>query len=154
MKWVFGCLDRVPGATSFLRSNLGRFISEAIAFSATRISSCSPPIESRSQAPNGAGKSTLIRRIVAALNVPADRVTYVPQEIDAAESARILARVQQLPKKTLGVMMTVISRLGSRPQRLLESIEPSPGETRPSQYRRGFVAYARCDHHGRTDGGH
>jgi ATPase subunit of ABC transporter with duplicated ATPase domains len=80
--------------------------------------------------PNGAGKSTLIRRIVSTVNVPAERLTYVPQEIDAADSARILADARELPNKTLGFMMTVISRLGSRPHRLLESVEPSPGETR------------------------
>jgi ATPase subunit of ABC transporter with duplicated ATPase domains len=80
--------------------------------------------------PNGTGKSTLVRRIVASLNVPAERYTYVPQEIEAADSARILADARQLPNKQLGFMMTVISRLGSRPHRLLESVEPSPGETR------------------------
>jgi ATPase subunit of ABC transporter with duplicated ATPase domains len=80
--------------------------------------------------PNGTGKSTLIRRIVTSVNVPPDRLVYVPQEIDATDSARILADVRKLPKDTLGVMMTVVSRLGSRPHRLLESIEPSPGETR------------------------
>ncbi len=80
--------------------------------------------------PNGAGKSTLVRRIVSSVNVPSERLVYVPQEIDAADSARILADAEELPNKTLGVMMTVISRLGSRPHRLLESVEPSPGETR------------------------
>lgn len=80
--------------------------------------------------PNGTGKSTLIRRIVKSINVPSERLVYVPQEIDTADSARILDNATNLPKKTLGLMMTVISRLGSRPHRLLESIEPSPGETR------------------------
>ena len=80
--------------------------------------------------PNGTGKSTLVRRILSCVNVPADRLTYVPQEIDATDSARILANARKLPNKTLGFMMTVISRLGSRPHRLLESVEPSPGETR------------------------
>jgi macrolide transport system ATP-binding/permease protein len=80
--------------------------------------------------PNGTGKSTLVRRIVASANVPAGRLTYVPQEIDVDESARILSAVRELPNKTLGFMMTVISRLGSRPHRLLDSVEPSPGETR------------------------
>lgn len=80
--------------------------------------------------PNGTGKSTLVRRIVASLRVPAERLTYVPQEIDAADSARILAEARELPHEVLGMTMTVISRLGSRPHRLLESVEPSPGETR------------------------
>jgi ATPase subunit of ABC transporter with duplicated ATPase domains len=80
--------------------------------------------------PNGTGKSTLVRRIVASVHVPSERLTYVPQEIDAADSARILAQARELPHDALGMMMTVISRLGSRPHRLLESVEPSPGETR------------------------
>jgi ATPase subunit of ABC transporter with duplicated ATPase domains len=80
--------------------------------------------------PNGTGKSTLIRRITGSLNVDPDRLTYVPQEIDAIDSSRILADAKDLPRKELGVMMTAISRLGSRPHRLLESAEPSPGETR------------------------
>jgi macrolide transport system ATP-binding/permease protein len=80
--------------------------------------------------PNGAGKSTLVRAIVLALGLPAERVTYVPQEIDLESSAAILERARGLPKDKLGFMMTVVSRLGSRPHRLLESVEPSPGETR------------------------
>jgi len=80
--------------------------------------------------PNGTGKSTLIRGIVASIRVPPERLTYVPQEIDVSDSARILADARGLPNETLGLMMTVISRLGSRPHRLLESVEPSPGETR------------------------
>lgn len=35
-----------------------------------------------------------------------------------------------LPNEKLGRMMTVVSRLGSRPHRLLDSVEPSPGEIR------------------------
>jgi len=80
--------------------------------------------------PNGAGKSTLVRAIVLSLDLPPERVTYVPQEIDLDASASILDRARGLPKDKLGFMMTVVSRLGSRPHRLLESVEPSPGETR------------------------
>lgn len=80
--------------------------------------------------PNGAGKSTLIRHIVDSLNVPEEHITYVPQEIDMIQSKKILARVISLPDNQLGYLMTIISRLGSRPHRLLDSIEPSPGEMR------------------------
>jgi ATPase subunit of ABC transporter with duplicated ATPase domains len=80
--------------------------------------------------PNGTGKSTLIRTIIASLDFPAERLTYVPQEIDLESSAGILERACGLPKDKLGFMMTVVSRLNSRPHRLLESVEPSPGETR------------------------
>jgi len=79
---------------------------------------------------NGGGKSTLIRHLVQSLNVPAERVVYMPQEIDAPASGAIMGRARRLPKDKLGRMMTVVSRLGSRPERLLESAEPSPGEVR------------------------
>lgn len=79
---------------------------------------------------NGAGKSTLIQFIVNSLNLPEEKVTYIPQEIDRNRSKEILQEIQNLPSKKLGVMMTAISRLGSRPGRLLESEEPSPGEIR------------------------
>ena len=80
--------------------------------------------------PNGAGKSTLIRKLFSAFNVPPAQITYVPQEIEAAQARAILAEVRALPHEQLGHLMTIVSRLGSRPHRLLESVEPSPGETR------------------------
>ena len=80
--------------------------------------------------PNGAGKSTLVRHIMRSLNIPEERVTYLPQEIDLQASSAIVAKARRLPKDVLGHTMTVVSRLGSRPHRLLETAEPSPGETR------------------------
>ncbi|MHC4681165.1 MAG: ATP-binding cassette domain-containing protein [Planctomycetota bacterium] len=80
--------------------------------------------------PNGSGKSTLIGKIVTSLTVPEEHVTYVPQEVDLRRSQRILAQAQALAGEKLGHLMTIVSRLGSRPARLLESREPSPGETR------------------------
>ena len=79
---------------------------------------------------NGSGKSTLIGHIIKSLNLPEDQVTYIPQEIDVNASQDIMARARQLPHDKLGQMMTVVSCLGSRPERLLESAEPSPGEIR------------------------
>ncbi|MBR1835685.1 MAG: ABC-F family ATP-binding cassette domain-containing protein [Kiritimatiellae bacterium] len=79
---------------------------------------------------NGLGKSTLLRRLVGLFNVPPEHVTYVPQEITAAESAEILAEAKKLPDDRLGEAMTRFSRLGSRPGRLLGSERPSPGEVR------------------------
>ena len=79
---------------------------------------------------NGSGKSTLIRHIMQSLNVPGEHITYVPQEIGMAESHRLLQQAMALPESILGHLMTIISRLDSRPYRLLESTAPSPGETR------------------------
>lgn len=80
--------------------------------------------------PNGAGKSTLIRFIVDSLNVSKKHITYVPQEIDLSQSQDILAQALALQKDKLGHLMTIVSRLGSRPEKLLNSDEPSPGEIR------------------------
>lgn len=80
--------------------------------------------------PNGSGKSSLIRHMLGALNVPEDRVTYVAQEIEVERSREVLARTKMLSPEMKGMMMTLISRLGSGPDRLLESTIPSPGEVR------------------------
>jgi len=79
---------------------------------------------------NGSGKSSLIRLLIAALAVPREQLTYVPQEIDAGTSRGLLDQARQLSGSQLGHLMTIVSRLGSRPDRLLASAEPSPGETR------------------------
>jgi ATPase subunit of ABC transporter with duplicated ATPase domains len=80
--------------------------------------------------PNGSGKSTLIRHMVKSIELPREHVTYIPQEIDLCESRRILNHARALSDDKLGHLMTIVSRLGSRPDRLLDSGEPSPGETR------------------------
>jgi ATPase subunit of ABC transporter with duplicated ATPase domains len=79
---------------------------------------------------NGSGKSTLISHIMQLLDLHEDHITYLPQEIDIHASQDILRQARDLPNERLGTMMTVVSRLGSRPNRLLESEEPSPGEIR------------------------
>ena len=80
--------------------------------------------------PNGCGKSTLIGHISHSLNIGKDRIVFLPQEIEIQESQDIMATARMLPNEKLGRMMTVVSRLGSRPHRLLDSVEPSPGEIR------------------------
>jgi len=79
---------------------------------------------------NGIGKSTLLRHLLPRANVPPERLLSVPQEITADESRRIHAEAKALPKDALGRVMTGVSRLGSRPGRLLASECPSPGEIR------------------------
>ena len=88
---------------------------------------------------NGSGKSTLVRRLVTALEVPPEQQTYVPQEIDAGRSRDLLDQARQLPPSQLGHLMNIVSRLGSRPDRLLTSDEPSPGETRKLMLALGMV---------------
>lgn len=79
---------------------------------------------------NGSGKSTLVERVVASLDFDATRLTYLPQEITTAKAKTVLEEVRLLGKEQRGLLMTIISRLGSRPSQLLESEQPSPGEVR------------------------
>lgn len=80
--------------------------------------------------PNGAGKSTLVRHVLACLPLPAEKIVYMPQEIDRDRAVQVLRDVRSRPDLQLGAIMSAISCLGSRPDRLLQSDEPSPGETR------------------------
>jgi len=89
--------------------------------------------------PNGSGKSTLIEHIVSRLNVPKGKVTYIPQEIDLESSRRALDEMRGLRRDALAHAMTVVSRLNSRPERLLESEAPSPGEVRKLLLARGIA---------------
>jgi macrolide transport system ATP-binding/permease protein len=80
--------------------------------------------------PNGIGKSTLVRRIVKAVNLPARDMISIPQEIDTQTSAATLRDVKQRRGQSLGEVMQWVSRLGSDPHQLLDSLLPSPGEVR------------------------
>ena len=75
---------------------------------------------------NGSGKSTLITRLIKSVELPPERVTYIPQEIPRQQAEAIVSQTRRLAKDKRGQLMTIISRLGSRPQRLLET----PGEVR------------------------
>jgi ATPase subunit of ABC transporter with duplicated ATPase domains len=88
---------------------------------------------------NGTGKSTLIRHILANLRLSGEKLVCVPQEISAADSRALLGQIKKLPNDERGRIMTAISRLGSRPARLLESAQPSPGEVRKLLLALGIV---------------
>ena len=79
---------------------------------------------------NGLGKSTLVNNLLSHVNVEPERLLVVSQEISEEESQRILADTKKLNAVELGRVMTLVSRLGSRPGRLLDSTTPSPGEIR------------------------
>lgn len=89
---------------------------------------------------NGVGKSTLIQKVIPLVNVSSEHLVYVPQEIDAGRSKEMLARARALPSHQKGHLMTIVSRLGSLPERLLESNLPSPGETRKLLLALGMTA--------------
>jgi len=87
--------------------------------------------------PNGAGKTTLLRFLLAQTRLPPERLLVLPQEISEAESQAIHAELKRLGDAALGRVMTLVSRLGSRPGRLLASTTPSPGEIRKILLARG-----------------
>ncbi len=68
-------------------------------------------------------------------------MVYLPQEIELHQAQQIFEQARALPHSELGHMMTVINGLGSSPERLLESREPSPGETRKLLLAMGVVHY-------------
>lgn len=79
---------------------------------------------------NGVGKTTLLRHVLGQVNVPPERVTYLPQEMTIEESAGVLEEALRLDGRALGDVMTVVNCMDSRPRRLIETRVPSPGETR------------------------
>ena len=79
---------------------------------------------------NGLGKSTLIRYILQRIDLPEQRIVYLPQEIDLAQTRNIMEEVRLLSRDRLGTVMTVVSALGSRPERLLHNLDATPGELR------------------------
>ncbi len=91
---------------------------------------------------NGSGKSTLIHYLMRHVLLPHDRVMHMPQEVSPAESVAILDRVRKTPPQQLGRLMNVIHRLGSQPQRLLQTELPSPGEVRKLLLALGVVEAA------------
>ena len=79
---------------------------------------------------NGTGKTTLLRYMKENVNCPEDKLIWIPQEITAEESSLCLKEARGFSGEKLGYMMTIIRRLGSDPERLLDSAVPSPGESR------------------------
>jgi ATPase subunit of ABC transporter with duplicated ATPase domains len=89
--------------------------------------------------PSGAGKSLLLGALLSVFDLPTDAVVYLPQELDKRQSREMLDRVRCLSQKELGHVMTIVNRLGTRPQRLLETCEPSPGELRKIMLALGVI---------------
>jgi ATPase subunit of ABC transporter with duplicated ATPase domains len=89
--------------------------------------------------PNGAGKSTLIRHLLERIP-PTVKVLYIPQEISAGEGEGALEALKEENEKNRGEILSRFSRLGSDPQFLLRSQQPSPGEVRKLLIARGVFS--------------
>lgn len=79
---------------------------------------------------NGTGKSTLIDLCMKAVTIPPERLIYIPQEIPPERAHHAVEEIRNIPAHLRGSIMTIVSRLGSDPERLLRTEEPSPGEIR------------------------
>jgi ATPase subunit of ABC transporter with duplicated ATPase domains len=79
---------------------------------------------------NGAGKSTLLGALLAGSDLPADRLLVLPQELGPGAGASLLAEVRALDPSVRGRVLSLVAALGSDPDRLLASADPSPGEAR------------------------
>ncbi|MEO8876286.1 MAG: ATP-binding cassette domain-containing protein [Polyangiaceae bacterium] len=79
---------------------------------------------------NGSGKTTLLHALLAASTHEKDRVLFVEQEISRARSLSLLADVRALAPDARGRVLSLVAALGTDPDRLLASGNPSPGEAR------------------------
>jgi len=79
---------------------------------------------------NGAGKSTLVNALLDTLTVPRERVLVLPQELSPEATRAALEELRQAPPEVRGRALSLVAALGARPERLLASEAPSPGEAR------------------------
>lgn len=79
--------------------------------------------------PNGAGKTTLLEHVRALLD-PEIPLLDIPQELDTAQRAAVLARADALSDAERGAVLSIVAQLNSRPDRILEGGSTSPGEMR------------------------
>ena len=80
--------------------------------------------------PNGCGKSTLVCHIMETIDLPEKQIVAIPQEITANEASCIIQEATALVGQKLGEVMRWVSRLGSDPHQLLNSVVPSQGDVR------------------------
>ncbi len=78
--------------------------------------------------PNGSGKSTLLRTILP--EISSDRCLYIPQELSSVRQEALRNRFDTLNSKQRGEVLSTVARLGSDPERVLETAQLSPGESR------------------------
>lgn len=78
---------------------------------------------------NGTGKSLLVRAIID--SVPENiKVAYVPQVVASAERERALEQLRKHTQEQKGRILSIVARLNSDPDRLLDGDDLSPGELR------------------------
>lgn len=87
---------------------------------------------------NGSGKTTLLNHLITRMDKEIPTL-FVPQEYTASEAARLVRRVQKEAPETKGRILSIVSRLNSDPDRILEGGRTSPGELRKLAIACGIV---------------
>ena len=90
------------------------------------------------EGPNGAGKTTLLRALVAASDIPADRLLWLPQDLTAYERSEVVAGLLALAPDVRGRVLAIAALLGLDPDRVLASDLVSPGEASKLAIARGL----------------
>jgi ATPase subunit of ABC transporter with duplicated ATPase domains len=79
---------------------------------------------------NGAGKTTLARGLLAAADLPEERLLSLPQELGEEEVAAMMRGLRELAREERGEVLSLVAALGCDPDALLATARPSPGEAR------------------------
>ena len=78
---------------------------------------------------NGTGKSLVVRSVIE--SVPDNvKVAYVPQDVGLEERERALRHLRDQDQEIKGHILSIVARLNSDPDKLLDGDDLSPGELR------------------------
>lgn len=87
---------------------------------------------------NGSGKTTLMKHLMSHMD-PDIRTLFVPQEYTPEETRRLMRRIRDESAETKGRILSIVARLNSNPDRILEGGRTSPGELRKLAIACGIV---------------
>lgn len=103
--------------------------------------------------PSGAGKTTLLSALARDAQERGLRFSLIPQDVSATEGAAILASLKRTPTEVRAAILSELYRLGSEPDRVLESVSPSPGELRKILLAKAFAGLYGADDESARRGG-
>lgn len=89
--------------------------------------------------PNGSGKSTLIAELLAASQLPEERVLHLAQDQDQRAATASVDAMRALPLAERGRVLELVAALGTNPEQLLSTARPSPGEAQKLQIALGLT---------------
>jgi ATPase subunit of ABC transporter with duplicated ATPase domains len=92
---------------------------------------------------NGTGKTTLVNALLETVR-PEDRICHLPQELTSEECRALRRRVDELPPRERGRLLSLLVALGVDPEHLLASPDPSPGEARKLAISFGLADHAHA----------